>query len=262
MCVNDIIVQGATPLFFLDYFATGMLQKEIAEAVISGIAEGCRQAECAMIGGETAEMPGLYQRSDYDLAGFSVGAVERDALLTGKHVTVGDIVLGLASTGLHSNGFSLVRRVIEIINADLSAPSPFSDEKSLGAALLEPTRIYVRSCLSALAAGGLHALAHITGGGLIENLPRVLPQHLSASIDPTCWPRLPVFDWIAREGGVTEPEMLRTFNCGIGMVIFAAEDSVNAIETALTEKGESVYRIGHVVSRNDGPAISIDGGSK
>ena len=262
MCVNDIVVQGATPLFFLDYFATGMLQNEIAEAVISGIAEGCRQAECALIGGETAEMPGLYQRSDYDLAGFSVGAVERDALLTGKHVTVGDIVLGLASTGLHSNGFSLVRRIVEIINADLSAPSPFKDEQSLGAALLEPTRIYVRSCLSAVAAGGLHALAHITGGGLIENLPRVLPQHLSASIDPTCWPRLPVFDWIAREGGVTEPEMLRTFNCGIGMVIFAAEDSVNAIETALTEKGESVYRIGHVVSRKDGPAISIDGVSK
>ena len=259
MCVNDIVVQGATPLFFLDYFATGILQPEIAEAVISGIAEGCRQAGCALIGGETAEMPGLYQRSDYDLAGFSVGAVERDALLTGKHVTVGDIVLGLASTGLHSNGFSLVRRIVELSGTDLSAPSPFNDEQSLGVALLEPTRIYVRSCLSAVAAGGLHALAHITGGGMIENVPRVLPPHLSASIDATCWASPPVFDWIAREGGVTETEMLRTFNCGIGMVIFAAADSVNAIETALTQEGETVYRIGHVVPREDGPAISIDG---
>ena len=259
MCVNDIVVQGATPLFFLDYFATGMLQPKIAEAVISGIAEGCRQAGCALIGGETAEMPGLYQHSDYDLAGFSVGAVERDSLLTGKHVTAGDIILGLGSSGLHSNGFSLVRHIIELNNADLSAPSPFNEAQSLGAALLEPTRIYVQSCLFAIAAGGLHAMAHITGGGLIENIPRILPLHLCARIDPTCWPKLQVFDWIALEGGVTESEMLRTFNCGIGMVVFAAEENVNAIETALTQKGETVYRIGHVVARENGPAVSIDG---
>jgi phosphoribosylformylglycinamidine cyclo-ligase len=259
MCVNDVVVQGAVPLFFLDYFATGLLQREIAEAVISGIAEGCWQAGCALIGGETAEMPGLYQRSDYDLAGFSVGAVERDALLTGKSVAVDDIVLGLASSGLHANGFSLVRHIVDLSDTDLSHPAPFNDDISLGAALLEPTRIYVRSCLSAIAAGGLHALAHITGGGLIENLPRVLPQHLAAKIDQTCWQRLSVFEWIAREGGVAELEMLRTFNCGIGMAVVAAADSVNKIEDALTQAGETVYRIGHIVPRDNGPAILMDG---
>ena len=259
MCVNDIVVQGAEPLFFLDYFATGRLRPEIAEAVISGIAEGCRQAGCALIGGETAEMPGHYQKSDYDLAGFAVGAVERNALLTGDEVVAGDIVFGLASNGLHANGFSLVRRIIELSDAELSAPAPFTDHQSLGAALLQPTRIYVPSCLAATRADGLHALAHITGGGLLENLPRVLPSDLAAVIDRKCWPRPPVFDWISQQGGVAEQEMLRTFNCGIGMAAVVGADHADMMEETLTQTGETVYRLGQIVTREGVPGIVIEG---
>ena len=259
MCVNDIVVQGAEPLFFLDYFATGQLQPKIAKSVISGIAEGCRQAGCALIGGETAEMPGHYQGSDYDLAGFVVGAVERDALLTGREVAAGDVVLGLASNGLHANGFSLVRRIIELSGSDLSAPAHFADHQSLGAALLQPTRIYVQSCLAAAGMDGLHALAHITGGGLLENLPRVLPSDLAAALDRNRWPRLPVFDWLASQGGVAEQEMLRTFNCGIGMAVVVAAERAEIMEETLTQAGETVFSIGRIVPREGGPAILIDG---
>ena len=259
MCVNDIVVQGAEPLFFLDYFATGQLRPEIAESVIAGIAEGCRLAGCALIGGETAEMPGHYQKSDYDLAGFAVGAVERGALLTGREVAAGDIVLGLASTGLHANGFSLVRRIIELGSFDLSAAATFAEELSLGTALMLPTRIYVQSCLAALRLEGLHALAHITGGGLLENLPRVLPSDLTAKIDHTSWPRPPVFEWIAHQGGVAEREMLKTFNCGIGMAAIVTAKHANQIEETLREAGETVHRIGNIEPREDGPAILIDG---
>ena len=258
MCVNDIVVQGAEPLFFLDYFATGQLEPEIAESVIAGVAEGCRQAGCALIGGETAEMPGHYQRSDYDLAGFAVGAVERDALLTGREVSANDVVLGLESNGLHANGFSLVRRIIELGEFELSDAAPFADQLSLGAALVLPTRIYVRSCLTAARMDGLHALAHITGGGLLENLPRVLPTDLAATIDSTSWPRPPVFEWIAKQGGVAEQEMLRTFNCGIGMAVVVGSDRADKIEEALIRSGETVHRIGGIVPREDGPAILID----
>lgn len=259
MCVNDVIVQGATPLFFLDYFATGQLHQDIAEQVIGGIAEGCRQAGCALIGGETAVMPGIYQNYIYDLAGFAVGAVERTDLITGREVAMDDVILGLASSGLHANGFSLVRRIVELSNSDLSAPAPFSDNISLGEALLLPTRIYVKSCLSAIRVGGVHAIAHITGGGLIENLPRVLPLNQKAEIDRSTWTSSPVFDWIASEGGVTQREMLRTFNCGIGMVVIVDPNRVNDIEEVLTQEGEVVHRIGRITEREGGPAIQING---
>ncbi|RMD64452.1 MAG: phosphoribosylformylglycinamidine cyclo-ligase, partial [Alphaproteobacteria bacterium] len=202
MCVNDLVVQGAEPLLFLDYYATGKLDLAAATAVVAGIAAGCRTAECALIGGETAEMPGLYRAGDYDLAGFAIGAVERRQALSGEGVRAGDVILGLASTGLHSNGFSLVRRIIADLALDLDAPAPFAPERDLGAALLEPTRIYVKSCLAATRAGVLKALAHITGGGLIENVPRVLPADVAADIDMTAWPMPPVFAWLAEAGAV------------------------------------------------------------
>lgn len=259
MCVNDIVVQGATPLFFLDYFATGKLEPDVARMVISGISEGCRQAGCALIGGETAEMPGLYQHPDYDLAGFAVGAVEREAMLSQKDIGAGDIVLGLASSGLHSNGFALVRKIVESGGAKLSETAPFAGNYTLAKALLEPTRIYVKSCLSAIRIGGVHALAHITGGGLVENLPRVLPQHLAVTIDRNTWPLPPIFEWIAREGQVQDTEMLRTFNCGIGMTVIVEANRANAIEEAFSQAGETVYRIGQVVSRDNGHPLVIDG---
>ena len=260
MCVNDLVVQGAEPLVFLDYFATGRLEVEIAKTVVSGIAEGCRQAGCALIGGETAEMPGMYEGGDYDLAGFAVGAVEREAVLTGSGVAAGDVVLGLAASGLHSNGFSLVRKVVALQGLDYAAPAPFDPQRPLGEALLEPTRIYVKSCLAAIRGGGVHALAHITGGGLIENLPRVLPDGLAARLDAAAWPEPPVFGWLAEAGGIARHEMHRTFNCGIGMALIVAPDSAVAAAAALTGGGEAVYEIGRIVERSDGPAVTIGNG--
>jgi phosphoribosylformylglycinamidine cyclo-ligase len=260
MCVNDLVVQGAEPLFFLDYFASARLEAEVARSVIGGIAEGCRQAGCALIGGETAEMPGLYGGGDYDLAGFAVGAVERDRLLTGDAVAAGDRVLGLASSGLHSNGFSLVRRIVAEAGLDLTAPAPFDAGQSLGEALLAPTRIYVPGCLAAIATGGVKALAHITGGGLLENVPRVLPAGLSVEIDAGAWPVPAVFGWLAEGGKVAPEEMARTFNMGIGMVVIAAPDATGKIEAALREAGEEVTALGVVTARPaDGPAITIEG---
>ncbi len=263
MCVNDLVVQGAEPLFFLDYYATGKLAPEAGQAVVAGIAEGCRQAGCALIGGETAEMPGLYAAGDYDLAGFAVGALERGQALTGETVAAGDVVLGLASDGLHANGFSLVRRIVETLGLDLGAPAPFapppnSPGQSLGAALLTPTRIYVNACLAAHRAGRLKALAHVTGGGLLENLPRVLPAGVAVEIDGVCWPVPPVFRWLARAGGTGLDDMLRTFNCGLGMVAIVAPEDAAAASEILTGHGETVTRIGRVVARAPGaPALTV-----
>ena len=259
MCANDLVVQGAEPLFFLDYLATSQLKVDIATAVVSGIADGCRQAGCALIGGETAEMPDMYGNDEYDLAGFAVGAVERDKIIDSNHVMVEDIVLGLASDGVHSNGFSLVRRIIERAKADLAAPAPFNLRQSLGEALLAPTRIYVKACLSAIKAAEVKAIAHITGGGLVENLPRVLPEGLSAQLDIKSWPSLPVFDWIAETGDVPEMEMRRTFNLGIGMVLVVSASSVEAATSALRDAGETVYEIGRVTKMDDGPKIILAG---
>ncbi len=251
MCVNDLVVQGAEPLFFLDYLAAGKLDVEAARQVIGGIAAGCEAAGCALIAGETAEMPGLYRAGDYDLAGFAVGAVERGGLITGERVRAGDLVLGLASSGLHSNGFSLVRRVIEALGLNLSHPAPFVESKTLGETLLTPTRIYVRSCLGAIAEGGVRALAHITGGGLLENLPRVLPEGLGAVLDATAWPLPAVFTWLARDGGIEPAELIRTFNCGIGMAIVVEAEQAAAVIARLEAEGETVYRIGSITSSQD-----------
>ncbi len=261
MCVNDLVVQGAEPLVFLDYFATGRLDVEIARTVVEGIAEGCRAADCALIGGETAEMPGMYAAGDYDLAGFAVGAVERDALLTGARVAAGDAVLGLASSGLHSNGFSLVRKLVERQRLDYEDAAPFAPDRTLGEALLEPTRIYVKACLAAIRGGGVHALAHITGGGLVENLPRVLPDGLAARIDRAAWSVPPVFDWLKDAGGIAPHEMYRTFNCGVGMALVVAEDKADAVAETLRGAGETVWRIGRVAERGDGGAVVIGDGA-
>jgi phosphoribosylformylglycinamidine cyclo-ligase len=245
------VVQGAEPLLFLDYFATGHLDVETAREVIAGIADGCREAGCALVGGETAEMPGMYKEGDYDLAGFAVGAVERDRAITGTTINDGDIVLGLASTGVHSNGFSLVRRVVSDLNLSYDDEAPFAPGTSLGEALLTPTRIYVKSCLAAVATGTVKGFAHITGGGLIENIPRVLPQGLGVTLDASTWPMLPVFAWLSREGGVSAEEMARTFNCSIGMAVFVAPENEGAIGDALEAAGETVWRIGQVI-RHEG----------
>jgi len=250
MCVNDLVVQGAEPLFFLDYMAAGKLDVEAARRVVEGIAEGCKQAGCALIGGETAEMPGMYDPGRYDLAGFAVGAVERENLLTGEDTKPGDVILGLASSGLHSNGFSLVRRIVRDGGFDYAEDAPFepgeSPSRSLGEALLEPTKIYVKSCLAAVKAGGVNAMAHITGGGLLENIPRALSAGLGAVIDANAWPLPAVFDWLAQEGAIPPHELARTFNCGIGMVVIAARTEADAVERALGEAGEFVTRIGTV----------------
>ena len=259
MCVNDLIVQGAEPLFFLDYFATGRLEVEAARVILAGIAAACRATGCALIGGETAEMPGLYAAGDYDLAGFAVGAVERGQALDGSQVALGDVVLGLAASGLHSNGFSLVRRVVASAGLDLAAPAPFAPDVSLAAALLTPTRLYVKSCRAALAVGGVHALAHITGGGLLENIPRVLPAGLAAALDAALWPLPPVFRWLAETGGISRTEMARTFNCGIGMVAVVAPAAVAPVTAALTAAGEEVREIGRIVPRAAGaPGVTLD----
>jgi phosphoribosylformylglycinamidine cyclo-ligase len=247
MCVNDLIVQGAEPLFFLDYFAAGKIEKEVAEAVLKGVAAACRDTGCALVGGETAEMPGMYPPGKYDLAGFAVGAVERERVLDGSTAAVGDIVLGLASTGLHSNGFSLVRRIVEQSGLGYDAPAPFAPGQSLGEALLIPTRLYVKSCLAAIASGGVKALAHITGGGPLENIPRVLPAGCAVEIDARAWTLPPVFAWLRREGGIAAPEMARTFNCGIGMIVIVSPDKLQNIKQILESNGETVEVIGRVV---------------
>lgn len=249
MCVNDLVCQGAEPLFFLDYFATGALDTENAARIIEGIALGCERAGCALIGGETAEMPGMYPPGDFDLAGFSVGAMERGADLPAD-VAAGDVLLGLASDGVHSNGYSLVRKLVELSGLSWDDPCPWSGQ-TLGAELLIPTRLYVKPALAAIRSGGVHALAHITGGGLTENLPRVLPEGLGAQIDLGTWVLPEVFGWMARTGGMAEAEMLKTFNCGLGMILVVAPEHANALTTLLAEHGEDVSRIG-VVSQSPG----------
>ena len=249
MCVNDLVVQGAEPLFFLDYYATGKLDPMIGAAVVSGIAKGCIEAGCALIGGETAEMPGLYAKADYDLAGFSVGAVERDAILPRKDVAAGDIVLGLPSSGVHSNGFSLVRRIVEQSGLAWDAPAPFAPAQTLARALLTPTRIYVKALLAALrATPHIKALAHVTGGGFPENLPRVLPKGLGIDLDLSAINVQPVFGWLAKTGNVEPSEMIRAFNCGIGMIVVTAAANVSDVERALIDAGEHPVRIGKVVA--------------
>ena len=254
MCVNDLVVQGAEPLFFLDYFASGKLDVAAGRTIVNGIAEGCRQAGCALIGGETAEMPGMYAGKDYDLAGFAVGAVERDEVIDGRTVKAGDVVLGLAASGLHSNGFSLVRRVVGETGLAWSAPAPFAPGKTAAEALLTPTRIYVKSllalCRAARVAPGLvKAMAHITGGGLIDNVPRVIPDDVTVEIDAASWALPPVFAWLARTGRIGPAEMTRVFNCGIGMVVIVADAEAKAAERLLSEAGETVYRLGRVTPR-------------
>jgi len=251
MCVNDLIVQGATPLFFLDYFACGALDPEVAEKVVAGIAAGCKQAGAALTGGETAEMPGLYAREDYDLAGFAVGAVERGAILPRGDLAEGDVIIALPSSGVHANGFSLVRRIADKAGLDWASPAPFAPEMTLGGALLRPTRIYARPVLAALPR--IKALAHITGGGLPENLPRVLPDGLAAEIDLTALKPQAVFGWLARQGGVNDVEMLRTFNCGVGMAVIAAQAEADQVMGALRAEGEVPYVIGQLVPRADTP---------
>lgn len=244
MCVNDLVCQGAEPLFFLDYFATGKLSVDEGARVVEGIARGCKAAGCALIGGETAEMPGMYHDGDFDLAGFAVGAMQRGTALP-ANVAEGDVLLGLGSDGVHSNGYSLVRKVAERAGLGWSDAAPFA-EGALGAALLVPTRLYVKPALAAIRAGGVHALAHITGGGLTENLPRVLPKDLGADIDLSAWTLPPVFRWLAEAGGIDQAEMLKTFNSGIGMVLVVAADRADALAELLAGQGETVHRLGAV----------------
>ena len=252
MCVNDLVVQGAEPLFFLDYYATGKLDPNQGAAVVSGIAEGCRQAGAALIGGETAEMPGMYIKGDYDLAGFAVGAAERGKLLPSKDINEGDVVLGLSSSGLHSNGFSLVRRIVEESGLDFNAPAPFDKTVSLAEALLVPTRIYVRSLLSVLRKDlGIKALAHITGGGFPENIPRVLPKTLAVEINLDAIKVPPVFSWLAKQGNITELEMLRTYNCGIGMIVVVDNKKADDFFSAFQAEGEKPVRLGRVTVRKN-----------
>jgi len=260
MCVNDLIVQGAEPLFFLDYFATGHLSIDAGRAIIEGIAEGCRQANTALIGGETAEMPGMYKDGDYDLAGFCVGAVDREKILTGDGVESGDILLGLASSGIHSNGFSLVRQLVEDSGLSYHDPCPFDRDKDFGTALLEPTRIYVKSTLAALKTGHIKAISHITGGGFVENIPRILPKGVSAHVDAHQWTLPPVFDWL-REAGNLEPlEMAKTFNCGIGLVVIVQADGADEVQKIFEQQGETVYHLGQVVKKShDDPATIVKG---
>lgn len=248
MCVNDLLVQAAEPLFFLDYFASGALDVGVAADVVAGIADGCRIAGCALIGGETAEMPGMYARGDYDLAGFAVGAVERGAQLTGAGVVAGDALVGIASSGAHSNGFSLVRRIIADTGLAWEAAAPFADAVTLGEALLVPTRIYVAGVLAIARGGALKALAHITGGGLIENVPRVLPGGARAIIDAGAWPLPPLFEWLRTTGRLAPNDLARVFNCGLGMVAVVADADADAVIAALTAEGETAWRIGRIVA--------------
>ncbi len=266
MCVNDLVVQGAEPLFFLDYFATGKLSVDHAEAVIKGIAKGCGESGCALIGGETAEMPGMYGAGDYDLAGFTVGAVERDKIVTGEHIEDGDVILGLAASGLHSNGFSLVRKIISE-NHSYDDKAPYAKGENLGDSLLTPTKLYVKSILAALkindedGAQAIKGIANITGGGLIENIPRVLPEGLGANIDANSWELPPVFKWLAEAGNLSAADMGVTLNCGIGMVVICAPDMAQKITDSLQENGETVNKIGYIetVKANDRVTIQNTG---
>ncbi len=254
MCVNDLVCQGAEPLFFLDYFATGKLETETAARIIEGIAEGCAQSGCALIGGETAEMPGMYEAGDFDLAGFSVGAMERGSDLPAG-VAAGDVLIGLASNGVHSNGYSLVRKLVDVSGLSWDDKCPW-DDATLGNALLTPTRLYVKQALAAIRAGGVHALAHITGGGLTENLPRVLPDGLGASVDLNAWTLPPVFQWLSKTGDMDQAEILKTFNCGVGMILSVDPTEAAALTALLTAEGETVYQLGTVVA---GEGVSYSG---
>ena len=254
MCVNDIIVQGAEPLFFLDYLATGKLQPDTARAVIEGVGEGCRQAGAALIGGETAEMPGMYASNDYDVAGFCVGIAERNEVIDGSKVAAGDVLIGIASSGPHSNGYSLVRRVIE--HAGIKLTDTFGDS-SFGEALLTPTRIYVKPILALMQSISIHAIAHITGGGLPGNIPRVLPDNTRAVINADSWNRPAIFDWLQQAGNIEDSEMYRTFNCGVGMVLAVAADNADKVIHVLTEQGESAVIIGKIESSQGSPEVEI-----
>jgi phosphoribosylformylglycinamidine cyclo-ligase len=259
MSVNDLVVQGAEPLFFLDYFACGKLDPAIGAAVVKGVAAACRESGCALIGGETAEMPGVYQGNDYDLAGFAVGAVGRKDVLP-RDIMAGDVVVGLASTGVHSNGFSLVRRVAQNAGLSWDNPAPFDHSRGLGEALLTPTRLYVRACLAAIrGTKAVKALAHITGGGFTENIPRVLPTGLAVTLDLGRVPVLPVFKWLAAAGGISATEMLRTFNCGIGMIVVLDPQMADAACDVLAANGETVVRLGEVVAASGGPSVDYHG---
>ena len=262
MCANDLIVQGAEPLFFLDYFASGKLELEVAENVIRGIAEGCRQAGAALIGGETAEMPGMYAEGHYDLAGFCVGAVERQEVLPRPDVMPGDLIIGLTSTGVHSNGFSLVRKVVERADLGWDDASPFSEDETVAEAFLTPTRMYVKSCLAAVRAGGVKALAHITGGGLVENIPRILPDGMGAEIDAASWHGLPVFSWLKETGNVDSHEMFRAFNAGIGMIVIVGATRAESIAQILHKNGEKMHIIGQVTENNTAERVKISNGDK
>jgi phosphoribosylformylglycinamidine cyclo-ligase len=256
MCVNDLIVQGAEPLFFLDYFATGRLEAGVAERVIASIAQGCLEAGCALIGGETAEMPGMYAEGDYDLAGFCVGAVERDEALTGSRVAEGDVIIGLASSGVHSNGFSLVRRLAADKGWKLDRPALFDQDALLIETLLKPTRIYVKSLLPLVRSGRIHALAHITGGGLLENIPRILPEGLHARIDADAWPQPRLMAFLQAQGNIEPEEMARTFNCGIGMAAIVSQGDANDVSLMLEKAGETVVRIGDVIAGEKGCTVA------
>jgi phosphoribosylformylglycinamidine cyclo-ligase len=250
MCVNDIVVQGAEPLFFLDYYATGKLDVDSAATVVEGIARACKDSGCALIGGETAEMPGLYAKGDFDLAGFTVGAVERDAILPKlSAMKAGDVLIGVPSSGVHSNGYSLVRKVVEKSGLTLESDAPFAPGKTLGEALLIPTRLYVKDALAAMKSGGVKGLAHITGGGITDNLPRCLPDGLDGEVDLSAITVLPVFQWLAKQAGIVESEMLRTFNCGIGMIVVVAAKDAKAVTAQLKRAGEGVVTLGHIRTR-------------
>ena len=253
MCVNDVVVQGAEPLFFLDYFATGKLDVDVGERLIAGIVEGCVQAGCALVGGETAEMPGMYHGEDYDLAGFCVGIVEKDAIIDGSATRAGDVVLGLPSSGPHSNGFSLIRKILQVAAADLDAPL---DGASLVDRLMAPTRIYVKPLLRLIAELPVHGLAHITGGGLLENIPRVLPDGLEVILERKSWPRQAVFDWLQRQGQVADAEMYRVFNCGIGMTVQVAAANADRAARVLREMGAEALVIGEVRAGSRGVVIA------
>ena len=256
MCVNDLIVQGAEPLFFLDYYATGKLDNDVAVAVVASIAEGCKLAGCALIGGETAEMPGMYSEGDYDLAGFCVGAVERGDVLTADKIADGDVILGLASSGIHSNGFSLVRRLAADKGWKLDRPALFDIDTLLIDALMAPTRIYVKSLLPLVRSGKVHAMAHITGGGLLENIPRILPDGLHAHVDADAWEQPRLMAFLQAQGNIEPEEMARTFNCGIGMAVVVAEADVAAAVADLTAAGETVFRIGHIAASDKGCTVT------
>ncbi len=255
MCVNDLIVQGAEPLFFLDYYATGKLETDVAVSVVDGIATGCEQAGAALIGGETAEMPGMYEAGDYDLAGFSVGIVEKSEVIDGSKVKAGDVLIGMASSGPHSNGYSLIRKILEVSAADIHDDL---DNRPLGEQLLAPTRIYVKPLLELMKQLPIHALAHITGGGLTENLPRVLPSNTTAEIDNSSWQWPAVFNWLQQQGNVEESEMIRTFNCGVGMVVVVSAERADRAIEVLTQQGEQAWRIGRILaSDSETPSVSF-----